>query len=533
MRKYRKAQHLVEFALVTPVIIIIFLFIVEIGFIISTKIALAEAVRDNLSKVNELAGNSKTDIKISLENSIKTYISSHNLPNSNTITVDIFEPTVNDGEETALVCVNYKYHSFLNFLDFSGQNIFPAEFNFSSYQVINSSLLKNNDYSSAFSSADLDSFSKDSSILTNQTIDGMDFRYMVGFLIGFDIFSGTDDYNYARLFNWWGDDLLPPNLAINVQTGHLEVKSPYYNGGDWFDTKIPYTWVFSSLGLTHVMYSKINNNPAFVNYKLNLANPDTAFNLNIPLFGQGTYEYTGDITVSDNVDRRAFTSSFDGIDSFGSFDPISSLGIAKDNLKNYTFNYNDKYVLKLSVPCNTRPEDSYNGYRFKFGLVNGMYDPSGASVDIIDCYIDSDGDGIPDAWDGDPQYPDADGNGIPDGEQIVQPVFTGIDDIAIITSQTGSINIAPPFKMDSSLNSVSNTHVPAVFTVNYGTSGGALYFQQSGTTYTRKMPLMSTLAEKEHFIHGTSDGSTINLNRSSELDILDDNTFSTLYKVIR
>ncbi|MCK7484508.1 MAG: hypothetical protein MZU97_02380 [Bacillus subtilis] len=53
----------------------------------------------------------------------------------------------------------------------------------------------------------------------------------------------------VRLFNWWGEDLLPPGVMINLSTGYLMFKSPYYNSGDWTDSTIPYVWILTAAGV--------------------------------------------------------------------------------------------------------------------------------------------------------------------------------------------------------------------------------------------------------------------------------------------
>jgi|GEM_PF-5837004 len=544
MKKHKNAQQIAEFALVMPVIIVIFMFIIEIGFILNARIALSESVRYSLTKVNQLVGNS--DIRVALENSIKDYLSTNNLPNSDSVLVNVFQPTAGNGQETAIIRVNYKYRPVFNLLDFLGQDIFPDEFDFYSYQVVNAAIFKSNIYSSSLSNSDLDSFSTDSSLLKDQNIDGMDFRKQIAFLVGFDTLSSTD-YTYARLFNWWGEDLLPPNLALNIETGYLEVKSPYHYSGAWFDTNIPYTWVLTSLGFTQAVYSRIDTNSVLTDIKLDLANSLTS--LNIPLYGQsgcancdsGSPDaFTGNImsnTMSDNINKRTSNLSFNGTDSFGSFDPINSLSgsVNLHTIKNYTYNYNDIYILKLFVPCTAMPTDTYNGYRFQFGLTGGIYDDSGSSVNIVDCYLDSDGDLIPDAWDLHPRYPDADGNGILDGQQAsVVSLITTTDDSLLYdnidtsslpsgTSYTvptpSTLTIATPYKPDGTTSNPhsSNSFTPPSYSVNlikYNTgSHDALYFLQNGTAYTRIM----TLVIPENFINSNSSGV---LNDSTELSNL-------------
>jgi hypothetical protein len=143
MKNYKKAQQLVEFVVVLPIIVVIFMFIIEIGFTLNAKIALAEAVRMSLTKVNQLADKTGTEIEDSIKSSVITYLASHGLPNSNLVFVNVFQPTGNY-QETAVVKVTYNYKSIFNLLNFSGQLIVPNNFDFTSYQVVNASLFKSN-----------------------------------------------------------------------------------------------------------------------------------------------------------------------------------------------------------------------------------------------------------------------------------------------------------------------------------------------------------------------------------------------------
>ncbi|MDD3012182.1 MAG: TadE/TadG family type IV pilus assembly protein [Candidatus Gastranaerophilales bacterium] len=518
MKNYKKAQQIVEFALVVPVIIVIFMFIIEIGFILNARIAITEAVRISLTKVNQLTDKTEDEIKSTLENSIVNYVSSYNLPNSDSIFVNIIEPSAGNSQQTAIIKVNYKYQPVFNLLNFSEQSIFPHEFDFCSYQVVNEALFNSNNTTSFLTSDELsNSFTTDSSILTDENIDGIDFRAQIAFLIGFS--GGTTDYDYARLFNWWGEDLLPPNLALSIQSGHLIVKSPYYPTtpeGEWLDTGIPYTWVLTSLGISHSIYTS------------------------------NTYS-----TLDFN--KLTFSLFIDGISpAFGSYDSINSISGNSDleTIKNYTF-LSTNYVLKLFIPCTTRKPDDTTVYNFQFNLTNGVY--AGVTLPnttIVDCYIDSDGDGIPDAWDDNPEYPDSDGDGVSDGQQLSVGLLKTASTTPSLPDETSTgittlsnIFIATPFKIDGSLNShSSNSFTPPPFLVELGTyTDGSLYFKKDSTTYIRKLSFLNSLIDKSNFINGTCDSltagicdasaTTINLDNSRELNALN-NIFSSTNKVV-
>jgi hypothetical protein len=563
MKKNKNAQQVVEFALVIPVLIIIFLFIVEIGFTLNAKLILSEAVKLSIAKTGQMVGESEADIKTAIENSIKAYVAEQNLPNSNLITVEI---TDSAPDNTTLIKVNYTYKPIFSLFDVFGNNIIPSEFNFTSYQIINSSLLKNNDYTMAYDTATLHGFSKDSSVLKTQTIDAVDFRYQIAFLVGFNTASGGTDYNYARLFSWWGEDLLPQQLYLNIQSGNLEVKTPYYNAGSRFDTKIPYNWVLSALGYTHAIYARVDSNSALSNVKLNLASSLVSYNLSIPLFGQSSCAscgsgspdvFEGDMLDSsiDNINKRGINLYLDGSSSpFGSFDSIDSISnnAKLQTLHQYTFG-NSSYLIKLFVPSSTKPTDNSNGYNYSFNLTNGRYTAAGADdTEIVNCYIDNDGDSIPNAWDGDPLYADIDADGTLDGRQttlgteIYDPTIPDEVDTStgtVVISSSGAYTVATPYTITGVLNdskkndSTLTSYTPQRLTFNYirSSSGSydAIYYKKSGTIYTRKTTNLTSLAAKSRFINGTVSGTTINLSTSKEISELLNNAFDPINKVVK
>jgi hypothetical protein len=275
--------------------------------------------------------------------------------------------------------------------------------------------------------------------------------------------------------------------------------------------------------------------------------------LSIPLFGQsgctggcGLVDvFAGDLTSFTNINKYAYNLFLDNTSSpYGSFDTINSLS-GSTNLQiiqNYTL-VSSNYVLKLFIPGVTSTNDSYNGYKFEFNLTSGQYDSLAANNTFItDCYIDSDGDGIPDAWDNAPDYPDVDGDGILDGQQTsISPISPALSDSITSPPETvtasDSLIIATPLKIDGTPNSSIKSDPslksfsPAQFSIDLGLYNNALYFKKDATTYIRKMPIMTTLAEREKFINGTISGSTINLNMSRELDALENGAFKTANKV--
>lgn len=471
MRKNKKAQQLVEFVLVAPVLIVILVVIVELGYAINTKITLAEAIKASVAITNQLYNQSSTEsqkeetIRNSIENYLKNYFDSHNLPDSDSISVIL---TRASGSQTAIVTAKYSYKPVFVLPNILGNTIIPAKYTFSSSQVISESLLSASTLNSPLSTLDLSSFGKTAgnldgrtSALINKNINGIDFRTKLAILLSFKISSSDPSYKYARLFNWWGEDLLPSNLLIDITTGNLVVKTPYCNGGNWIDTQIPYTWVISALGFTQGLYVKTDisftENPLNVNRRLLLSSPNSNDNLNVSwcdqdIASKGSCD--GDISTSsiDNYGKRGLSLLFDNVnDAFGTFDFASWTSTSGINdpkpVKFYIFENNTyNFILRLFLPNNAvKPNDTSNGYKSTFYLnSNGQLATSGTNVVIQDVYLDNDGDFIPNAWDNDPGYIDIDGNKKIDGEQ--SSISTKFTDLPTNIS-TSSMSVGSSFDL--------------------------------------------------------------------------------------
>lgn len=437
MKKNRKAQQLVEFVLVAPVLIMILVVIVEVGYAINTKISLGESIKLSIPALNQLYNQtSSKEIKLetmraSLEESMKNYFDSHNLPNSDSIKVSIVDPT---NSFTAVVTATYSYEPIFTLPNLFDIQIIPDSYNFSSSQVISKSLLSESTFNSALSSYDLSSFGKSTGLFDSRTsalrsynIGSVDFRNNLAILLSFKLNNGDPEYKYARLFNWWGEDLLPQNEIIDITTGNLAIKSPYYSGGSWIDTKIPYTWIISGLGFTQAIFTKTEN-PLYSNNRLLLSGSDIKDNLTISWCDQGSSTSglcSGDIsgTSIDNYGKRGLSLLYNSVsDAYGTFDnaicsvasteakPVKSIIIPNEALN---------FILRLYLPSSAlKPNDSKNGYSASFFIdTNGQLSTSGTSTAIQDVYLDNDGDAIPNAWDTAPDYVDIDGNLKIDGEQ--------------------------------------------------------------------------------------------------------------------
>ena len=575
----RKAQQLVEFAFVLPIVLAILLVIIELGFAINARITLAEAVKMSVAQVNQLydlsdnATTKQTDIQNSLTNSMQNYFSNHNLPYSNNITVKLIPGT--NGSQTSIVVANYTYYPVFLLPNFFGITIIPTSIPMSSFQIVNNNLLLANNYpskvlgvdnSGATSTNAISMFTNDSTDTLPQTsilkgdsdnggsIDGIPIgttsssyttnartvKSFVAFLLKFTptgTFVNSSSDTYVRLFNWWGEDLLPINEVFDLTTGHIEVKSPYYQSGKWFDTNIPYNWVLTSLGFTQAVYTQYDTNPTFPTSKLNLAT--SGLNPGVPWCDLGANNGTcsGDISTSDvnNLNKRGLSFLFASSGgASGTYDTINDTTSTYNQIYNYSFmNSTYNYLLRLFIPNSASPVDSQNGFQAQLSLdSNGVY-TAGTSYYMMDVYIDSSGGGIPDAWNNvlpaGYGYFDADADGTFDGQQTSSIIARYPSSAQSSCGGGTPLSIATPYLLNGSLNSSGNNFVPSTFPL---ASSGLNYMKCtttfSETNYTSALYLsngtntirnfnVANSSIKANFINGTLSGSTLKLNNSPEL----------------
>ncbi len=522
----KRAQELVEFAIIVPILMMILFIIVEFGSALNARITVGDAVKIALVKVNNLSSLNGTedDKKAFVENYVKRevikYLILHNIPNSGSVKAKV--KVVNG--KYAVILVSYSYHPYFIIAGLLGHGVDTIPF--SSSQTLNPHIFEANVLPQSFTTTELSEFhtaTSGDSIESGALVDGYydnppgyDVREHTAFLLHF--YGGVVNYpnlqyDKARLVSWQGNDLLPPNLRINLKTGTLEVRSPYYHAGVWFDTKIPYIWVVSAMGINHLIFTKYNSyqmlladNSALL-YKLRFNSTDPFYNRDIIFCGIGSC--SGDQRGTATVNERALRmnpllgdpSSANNGYIIGTMEPIYVPGSASayyHNLKfvnSYYFSYTadflhwasadwyDQDFITISSPhvlglnntmangiyisdiTNPAKNPFYTPYKYRLKMcevVNsgnctaGTYvkdstwdytedgnidannnagwddvEPSGDhfyTMDIVDVYTDSDGDGIPDAWDRDPAFPDANVNGILDGnetEEINYSVTTG------------------------------------------------------------------------------------------------------------
>lgn len=354
----QKAQQLVEFVIILPILIIILVVIIEIGFVLNAKLSLAEAIKASLFQINTLYNNSdnqtlKTQyIKDQLKIYIEDYFFSHNLPvnTNNTISVGIN----NIGNNTALVSAHYKYSPVFVLPNILNSNIIPANYTIVSTQAVNNMLIQSDNFSNSLTNANLTSFSgSKTSILISKAIGVItDARKYIAFLIGFD---SSSDYKYARLFDWWGNDILPANTALNLETGKVRVKDL---SNTWVDDNTnSFVDVLANRGYTHAIYAKMDTNPNFQDYQFNLSSSNTTLNAGIPWCNQsGKASCDSDISSQtfDILNKRGISFLLDSNNgAYGSFDSVvgNSTNSTLNVIKNQKFsNANSSYILRLYSP---------------------------------------------------------------------------------------------------------------------------------------------------------------------------------------
>ena len=575
----RKAQQLVEFVLILPIILVILLVILELGFAINARITLAEAVKISVGKINQLyqmPGNAtatkQAQIEYSLTNLMQNYFNLHNMPYADNMTVKILPGT--GTSQTSLVVANYIYYPVFILPNFFGTKIIPTSIPMSSFQTVNNALLNGNNYTSSyFSTDDLSNFTNDTSVANStyfQTsilkgdsptgIDGVavsTVKSFIAFLVKFNpTGSGTNVSDiYVRLFNWWGEDLLPVNEVIDISNGHIWIKSPYYNSANWFDTNISYLWALTSLGFTQAVYVQSDTIPNFSTSKLNLANSAPTLNPGLNWCDDGSHgTCTNDITCENNLNKQGLSFILaSGSLGSGTYDSINDTSNAYNQFYNYTYTYpnsSPNYFLKLFIPVNNiqtlipNTDDNIFVSKFSIDSSNGILSTVNLSTDTYDTtalYIDSDGDGIPDAWDKHPAYFDADATGNFDGLKSILSAIIGSGTIP--DTDTGDCSsplttyIVSPYNLDGSLNSIGHNYIPALYPVYYiikNESGYNTYYYCSNNTVSsniqRKMPFLNA-ADETYFINAVNSSGNLILKESPELKALLDGYFYSTNKV--
>jgi len=672
----KKAQEIVQFAIIAPILIIFLILIVDFGTAITIKNAVSDATKASVIRavsLNRLTGNTTASriasIQTFVNDGINAYFSDHNIPKRGTFNVEV---SPKGGVYT--VKVVYLYNSYFASMFIPGLQTIPLQ----TSQAINNAMVQGNTYS-ALTTSGLSSFfpTPAGSLSNGQPSPGYNIRPETALLISwyndYDI-SNSAANAYARLFSWFGEDLLPPNLRINIRSATIEVKSPYYLGDDgirghWLNTKVPYVWVVAALGYTQVIYTKYNGTADMawigVGQFLNACDPPSTYwwgSRACPLMFSGSPSYTGYrinplqykndfYTGADDFSRLNQSFGYRWCDSDHLFGADTKHCLS-DNLSNtqtvqelalkgmtreewylhpwsgfgtdYEYNlrgnyeelidkkatapnfeslyhyiaytsaynsYDSNYLINIWQPIVTdyqtgstpvdydKLDDSdkpfYKAFQWSFNLnCSGIMDTSGTLYDIPDVYLDNDGDGIPNAWDGDPQFFDRNGNSFLDGQEetnisldtsadfyITSPgAFSSYQFPTSMSALAGVYNqyiIAPPMQYtaytslsSSSRNSSRSASSAAITGYPYGATTGSFipqpYYSNfkiyNGKLYIpcdtdsdgmddlcRLFPAPAS-ADKLNFIYNAGWGT---LGASSDISWLEANNFSAGNHVTR
>lgn len=530
-KKY-KAQMVVEFALVVPILILILFAIAELGYAIMIRNMVISATRYSTTKINKtfseggtLAAKEAAIAAMANADIIQTLQESH-VPTTGKVSVKV----MHDVSSNYYVVSTYTYRPILmTFMGSLGGGI--GDINMSSVQIIKKTLLQSNNTTISYTNADLEAFFPDQTgvggqngtdgALRGNIAENMAIRDSIAILVK-NPYERAGNPQFYRLFSWYGSDLLPANVFIWQDTATLVVVVPDNAavgtcGGpepfscftdNMIDTGIPFIWIATALGKTQILYTQFNsgtgnNGGRFATLnacddQTNHDNPWPATYWNscpfqakdsaassthypralykidsrasgffenfgyrwcdapgMPACNADLYPNTalGDQTINEmalkGITRTGWWNSADATDfvynTNSSYERVKNIG-AQDltgmchyttGYPNYT-NFDTTQIVNITMPCIPYYGNPVNQsllenpagpfYTSKIdGPIyldaNGYYAPSCAAPAppacnihlITEFYIDSDSDGIPDAYDLDPWHFDGNLNGVLDG----------------------------------------------------------------------------------------------------------------------
>lgn len=356
LKSNKKAQQLAEFLLVAPLLMIFILILVEFSFALNARITLAEAVKNSVFKAKQ---NVYSNTLISeIQSYIQTYLSDHNIPNSDSATVSAVVV-----DDNTMILAHYSYIPVFKLSSMFG-NIIPDKYNFTSYQLIDNAYLNaSGGFGSTLTTSNLSSFGflgigldRRNGVIKDQAIDGTDARTLTAFMVDFG--TAPNGNKIARVFDWFGTDLLPKTHVFDMQTGYLMTST---DGVNWTDTTTPYTWFLMSRGYTHALYTPIKSGAIaptpYATYTLkNNSNSTWISWCNQPTTAAGTCSTSStDDFVSDSNVNNMVKRAFGGLHTAtpiasGSFEPTTGTNsvISPNSLKTTEiWNSTNKYYLKV------------------------------------------------------------------------------------------------------------------------------------------------------------------------------------------
>lgn len=342
-----KAQQLVEFALVAPILVSIIAIAIELGFILNEKAILADATKMAIAKSFEYAYTPAIDkddkinqMSVKMKDDIFKYIAEHrditadpeysNLKNQ--IDVSIISTSGTDG----IVIATYVYNPVFTLPNILGGNIIPDRYILRSSQVISNSILEP---STTYFLTDTTNLLLSTCNLTSTTkttfngspvgnvgsISASDAQSFVAFLV--------DNEVSLELKNWNGISIFP-NCTINRSDLTLEGASCPYPTGEKYYNHIPST-------KSQIIYTDDDSN--WCTGSGACANGDNSSN-NV------AFSSTYNIDVSNNPDPTGTATIA------GSIDPIETAiqECKTSSVSSWTTN-----LIKFCVPHVYQPPSSF------------------------------------------------------------------------------------------------------------------------------------------------------------------------------
>ncbi|MEW5822084.1 MAG: TadE family protein [Cyanobacteriota bacterium] len=241
-RKCFKGQELVEFALILPVMLVILVAIAEMGFMWTLRGTVSDAVKSSVQQMQLIAGMDQTTASSTLRTNIETYLANHGVPNASSVQV-----TLDSIGENTTVNVTYEYNPTFTLPNFFGIQLLPDTMKMGSSQVINTAIFGPNNYAGGGDTSlplSVDPNSPTSVLIDNDT----DTRNTMTFLINLP-------GNIDKLVNWWGHDIMTANTGINASTGTIWMRGAECGAAGWCDTSQSYADLLLANGYTNVIYA--------------------------------------------------------------------------------------------------------------------------------------------------------------------------------------------------------------------------------------------------------------------------------------
>jgi hypothetical protein len=418
-----KGQELVEFALILPIMLVILVAIAEMGFMWTLRGTVADAVKSSVQQMQTIAGTDLATAEATLEANIRNYLVTHGVPNASSLDVTLSDPNASD---YTTVSVSYSYNPTFTLPNFFGIQLLPSTVAMGSSQVINSAVLRNNDYTAGDTTLpSIVNPASPSSILVDDPTADDSLRKKMAFIV--DLPGPVD-----KIVNWWGHDIMPANAGINSVDGTIWVKSPYNNFGDtdpnvigWGSSGETYSSLLLANGYTTGIYV---NGTAGVNIRgvqlpgsLNIHDGDMGSSLNwCTPTSAGGGDCDGDLSASGTLLSESIYNigtGYEVLPPTPSSSPIDQVTLPSGDLaSDKTFRdttYQDKTYSSLKFYY---PKD-VDTTKFTPPAEGGDLTSGAVQAKLLSQTMDGDGDGIPNAWDDSPSDPDDNKDRILDGHQ--------------------------------------------------------------------------------------------------------------------